>query len=40
MAGEHILIVEDEEDIAELLEYNLERNDYDPQAVSAPARRA
>ena len=33
MAGKHILIVEDEEDIAELLEYNLERQGYDPQAV-------
>ncbi|MFO7610224.1 MAG: response regulator transcription factor [Candidatus Krumholzibacteriia bacterium] len=33
MAGEHILIVEDEADIAELLEYNLERADYDPQSV-------
>ena len=35
MAGEHILIVEDEADIAELLEYNLERSDYDPQAVGS-----
>jgi len=34
MAGEHILIVEDEADISELLEYNLERNDYDPQSVA------
>jgi len=33
MAGEHILIVEDEEDIAELLEYNLERNGYNPVSV-------
>jgi two-component system phosphate regulon response regulator PhoB len=33
MAGEHILIVEDEEDIAELLEYNLERNGYQPASV-------
>ena len=33
MAAEHILIVEDEADIAELLEYNLERHDYDPQSV-------
>jgi two-component system phosphate regulon response regulator PhoB len=35
MAGEHILIVEDEADIAELLEYNLERQDYDPQCVAS-----
>ena len=34
MAGEHILIVEDEADISELLEYNLERQDYDPQSVA------
>ncbi len=34
MAGEHILIVEDEADIAELLEYNLERGDYAPQTVA------
>jgi two-component system phosphate regulon response regulator PhoB len=34
MAGEHILIVEDEADISELLEYNLERNEYDPQSVA------
>ena len=33
MAGEHILIVEDEEDIAELLEYNLHRQGYQPEAV-------
>jgi two-component system phosphate regulon response regulator PhoB len=33
MAGEHILIVEDEEDIAELLEYNLQRHDYDTESV-------
>ncbi|RKZ19505.1 DNA-binding response regulator [bacterium] len=33
MAGEHILIVEDEEDIAELLEYNLQRQDYDARSV-------
>jgi two-component system phosphate regulon response regulator PhoB len=33
MAGEHILIVEDEEDIAELLEYNLGRQGYQPEAV-------
>lgn len=33
MAGENILIVEDEEDIAELLEYNLERQGYRPEAV-------
>ncbi len=33
MAGEHILIVEDEEDIAELLEYNLERHGYEPASV-------
>jgi len=33
MAGEHILIVEDEEDIAELLEYNLGRKGF--QAESA-----
>ena len=30
MSGEHILIVEDEEDIAELLEYNLQRQGYEP----------
>ena len=34
MAGEHILIVEDEEDISELLEYNLQRRDYDAQCVA------
>ncbi|MBE0564561.1 MAG: response regulator transcription factor [Krumholzibacteria bacterium] len=34
MAGEHILIVEDEADIAELVEYNLARADYDPQCVA------
>ncbi len=33
MAGENILIVEDEEDIAELLEYNLQRQGYAPRAV-------
>jgi two-component system phosphate regulon response regulator PhoB len=33
MAGEHILIVEDEEDIAELLEYNLDRQGYQPESV-------
>ena len=33
MSGEHILIVEDEEDIAELLEYNLQRNGYEPSSV-------
>lgn len=33
MAAEHILIVEDEEDIAELLEYNLERQGYQAEAV-------
>ncbi len=33
MADEHILIVEDEEDIAELLEYNLERQGYQAEAV-------
>ena len=33
MAGEHILIVEDEEDIAELLEYNLGRQGYEAEAV-------
>jgi two-component system alkaline phosphatase synthesis response regulator PhoP len=31
MAGQHILIVEDEADIAELLQYNLERQDFDPE---------
>ncbi len=35
MAGENILIVEDEEDIAELLEYNLTRQGYDPEAVDS-----
>ncbi len=34
MAGEHILIVEDEEDISELLEYNLQRRDYDAHSVA------
>ena len=34
MAGENILIVEDEEDIAELLEYNLQRNGYLPSCVA------
>ena len=33
MAGEHILIVEDEDDISELLEYNLQRQDYDAHCV-------
>ena len=33
MAGEHILIVEDEEDIAELLEYNLMRQGYTSEAL-------
>ncbi len=33
MSGEHILIVEDEEDIAELLEYNLQRQGYEPSSV-------
>jgi len=33
MSGEHVLIVEDEEDIAELLEYNLQRHGYIPTAV-------
>lgn len=33
MAGENILIVEDEEDIAELLEYNLARQGYQAEAV-------
>ena len=33
MARENILIVEDEEDIAELLEYNLQRLDYVPTSV-------
>jgi two-component system alkaline phosphatase synthesis response regulator PhoP len=33
MAGEHILIVEDEEDIAELLEYNLGRQGYEAESV-------
>ncbi|MBU2501852.1 response regulator [bacterium] len=35
MATESILIVEDEEDIAELLEYNLQRNGYDPVSVQS-----
>ena len=35
MAKESILIVEDEEDIAELLEYNLQRNGYDPVSVGS-----
>lgn len=34
MAGAKILIVEDEEDIAELLAYNLHRNGYTPVAVA------
>ena len=34
MSGEHVLIVEDEEDIAELLEYNLQRHGYLPSSVS------
>lgn len=33
MSGEHVLIVEDEEDIAELLEYNLARAGYSPSIV-------
>ena len=33
MASEHVLVVEDEEDIAELLEYNLERAGYAPTVV-------
>jgi len=33
MAGENILIVEDEEDIAELLQYNLMRQGYKAEAV-------
>jgi len=33
MAGENILIVEDEEDIAELLEYNLKRQGFTAEAV-------
>jgi two-component system phosphate regulon response regulator PhoB len=33
MSGENILIVEDEDDIAELLEYNLQRHGYRPNAV-------
>jgi DNA-binding response OmpR family regulator len=33
MAGEHILIVEDENDIAELLEYNLIRQGFEAEAV-------
>jgi len=33
MAGEHILIVEDEGDIAELLEYNLQRQAYTPSVA-------
>ncbi len=35
MAGEKILIVEDEEDIAELLEYNLQRQGYTPTSVGS-----
>ena len=34
MSGEHVLIVEDEEDIAELLEYNLQRSGYVPTSVN------
>ncbi len=34
MSGEHILIVEDEEDIAELLEYNLQRQGYQASSVA------
>jgi two-component system phosphate regulon response regulator PhoB len=34
MSGEHILIVEDEEDIADLLEYNLNRQGYAPLSVA------
>lgn len=33
MSGERVLIVEDEEDIAELLEYNLQRHGYAPTSV-------
>jgi two-component system phosphate regulon response regulator PhoB len=33
MASKHVLVVEDEEDIAELLEYNLERAGYAPTVV-------
>jgi len=33
MAGEHVLIVEDDEDIAELLEYNLQRQGYRPSCA-------
>ncbi len=35
MAGENILIVEDEEDIAELLAYNLQRHHYAPTSVAS-----
>ncbi len=35
MSGENILIVEDEEDIAELLEYNLQRHDYVATSVGS-----
>ncbi len=34
MASEHILIVEDDEDIAELLEYNLQRQGYRPSCAA------
>ena len=33
MAGEHVLIVEDDEDIAELLEYNLQRQGFRPSCA-------
>lgn len=33
MANEHVLIVEDDEDIAELLEYNLQRQGYRPSCA-------
>jgi len=33
MAGQYVLIVEDEEDIADLLEYNLTRQGYEAEAV-------
>ncbi len=34
MANEHVLIVEDDEDIAELLEYNLQRQGYRPSCAA------
>lgn len=34
MANEHVLIVEDDEDIAELLEYNLQRQGYRPSCAT------